>query len=134
MAMSFIFGLRACAVALGAVALSACQSHPIAPTAVPALMVASKTDAQCVAQMQGAAQRPGVARVVLTPAAFAVEDRLSIVPADTVLDAAGQPASGRLRGLPDSFRLTLNNGVCTMVREADAQTSPLTACTCVTKR
>lgn len=94
-------------------------------------MVADKTSAQCLEQMQAAAQRPGAGRVALTPAAFATEDRLSIVPADTVLDAAGQPASGRLRGVPDSFRLTLNNGVCTMVHEADAHATPLTACTCV---
>lgn len=97
-------------------------------------MVASKTDAQCVAQMQAAAQRADAGRVVLTPAAFAVADRLSIVPADTVVDATGQPAGGRLRGLPDTFRLTLNNGVCTMVRESDARASPLTACTCVAIR
>ncbi len=134
MAMSFILCLRACAVSLGTLALAACQSHPTAPIAAPALMVASKTDAQCTAQMQAAAQRQGASRVVLTPAAFAVEDRLSIVPADTVVDAAGQPASGRLRGLPDSFKLILNNGVCTMVREADAQASSLPACTCVAKR
>lgn len=134
MAMSFILSLRACALSLGAVALAACQSHPTAPIVAPALMVASKTDAQCVAQMQAAAQRQGGSRVVLTPAAFALEDRLSIVPADTVVDAASQPANGRLRGPPDSYRLTLNNGVCTMVREADAQAHPLTACTCVAKR
>ena len=62
---------------------------------------------------------------------FASEDRLSIVPSESILDSAGQPASGRTLGLPDSFRLTLNNGVCTMVREADAQATPLPACSCV---
>ena len=94
-------------------------------------MVAEKTHAQCIEQMQNAAQRPGGNRVVLTRAAFATEDRLSVVPSESILDAAGQPASGRTLGLPDSFRLTLNNGVCTLVREADAQATPLPACSCV---
>lgn len=96
-------------------------------------MVASKTNVQCITQMQVAAQRPSGRQVLLTPAAFAMEDRLTIVPGDTATDAAGQPAGGRMLGVPDSFRLTLNNGVCTMVREADAQTNPLTACTCTAK-
>ena len=109
--------------------LAACQSYPSA--AVPARMVAEKTHAQCIEQMQNAAQRPGGNRVVLTRAAFATEDRLSVVPSESILDAAGQPASGRTLGLPDSFRLTLNNGVCTLVREADAQATPLPACSCV---
>jgi hypothetical protein len=110
--------------------LTACQSYPSSAT-VPARMAAEKTSAQCIEQMQTAAQRPGAGRVALTAAAFATDDRLSIAPSDTLLDAAGHPASGRVRGLPDSFRLTLNNGVCTMVREADARATPLTACTCV---
>ncbi len=109
--------------------LAACQSYPSVP--VPARMVAEKTQAPCIEQMQNAAQRPGGGRVVLTRSAFAGEDRLNIVPSDSILDAAGQPASGRTLGVPDSFRLTLNNGVCTMVREADAQATPLSACSCV---
>lgn len=109
--------------------LAACQSYPSVP--VPARMVAEKTHAQCIEQMQDAAQRPGGSRVVLTRAAFATEDRMSIVPSDSILDAAGQPASGRTLGVADVFRLTLNSGVCTMVREADARSSPLPACTCV---
>ncbi len=113
--------------------LTACQSAP-SPGLVPARMVADTTSAQCLAQMQTAAQRPGAGRVVLTAAAFATDDRLSITPADTVLDAAGQPANGRIHGPPDSFRLTLHNGVCTMVREADGQATPLTACSCVALR
>lgn len=108
--------------------LAACQSYPSVP--VPARMVAEKTHAQCIEQMQSAAQRPDGSRVVLTRAAFATEDRLSIVPSDSILDAAGQPASGRTLGVPDVFRLTLNSGVCTMVREADARSAPLPACTC----
>lgn len=122
--------LRPGAIALGAcvLLLAACQSYPSVP--VPARMVAEKTHALCIEQMQNAAQRPGDGRVVLTRAAFATEDRLSIVPADSILDAAGQPASGRTLGVPDVFRLTLNSGVCTMVREADARSTPLPACTC----
>lgn len=117
------------AVVAGVLILTACQSYPSVP--VPARMVADKTQAQCIDQMQNAVQRPGGTRVVLTRAAFATEDRLTIGPSQSVLDAAGQPAGGRMLGVPDSFRLTLNNGVCTVVREADAQATPLPACTCV---
>ncbi len=113
--------------------MAACQSAP-SPGPVPARMVADTTSAQCIAQMQTTAQRPTAGRVVLTTAAFATDDRLSIAPADTVLDTAGQPANGRMQGLPDSFRLTLHNGVCTMVREADGKATPLTACSCVALR
>jgi len=122
--------LRPGTSALGAclLLLAACQSYPSVP--VPARMVAEKTHAQCIEQMQNAAQRPGGSRIVLTRAAFATEDRLSIVPSDSIQDAAGQPASGRTLGVPDVFRLTLNSGVCTMVREADARAAPLPACTC----
>ncbi len=108
---------------------TACQSGPTA--AVPARMVAERTTEQCLAQMQKAAQRPSAARVVLTTAAFAQSDRLSIGPAPSQLDAAGQPADGRMRGLPDSYRLTVNGGMCSMTREADAVTTPLTDCSCV---
>lgn len=80
--------------------------------------------------MQSAMQRPGGSAVVLGATAFTVEDRLSIVPSDTVSDAAGQPAIGRLLGRPDRFRLALIHGGCTLVREADAQSTPLAACTC----
>ena len=110
--------------------LTACQSYP--PSApVVARMAAPGPSAQCIEQMQTAARRAGSERVVLTRAAFATQDRLSIVPSDTVVDAAGQPANERLRGLPDSFRLTLNTGVCTMVREADGRATTLPACSCV---
>lgn len=127
--MSTFPRLGASALGTGILLLAACQSYPSAP--LPAHMVAEKTHAQCIEQMQNAAQRPGGSRVVLTRAAFATEDRLSIVPKESILDAAGQPASGRALGVPDSFRLTLNNGVCTMVREADAQATPLPSCSCV---
>ena len=117
------------AAAASVMLLAACQSYP--SVTVPARMVADKTQAQCIDQMQTAVQRPGGNRAVLTRAAFATEDRLTIVPSPSVLDAAGQPANGRMLGVPDSFRLTLNNGVCTVVREADALATPLPACTCV---
>ena len=126
-------GARAAPLLLLSLLLTACQSDP--PSApVAARMAADTTTAQCLAQIQTATQRPGAGRVVLTAAAFATDDRLSIAPADTVLDAAGQAANGRVLGLPDSFRLTRNNGVCTMVREADGQATPLTACSCVALR
>jgi hypothetical protein len=66
----------------------------------------------------------------LTPAAFATEDRLSIVTADP-LDGAGVPRSGRIRGLPDNFRLSIHHGRCVMTREQDGKTTLLDACTCV---
>jgi starvation-inducible outer membrane lipoprotein len=111
-----------------ALLLVACQSTPSAP--VPAHLVAHKTNAACIAQMQTAATRPGGKRVVLTPTAFAAEDHLSIASTDP-LDGAGLPRSGRLRDVPDSYRLTLNNGSCTMTREQGGQTTVLSACTCV---
>jgi hypothetical protein len=113
---------------VGILLLAACQSTPPAP--VPAHLVANKTNAACIAQMQNAATRPGGHRVVLTPAAFATEDHLSIAAVDPV-DAQGLPRSGRLRGVPDTYRLTLNNGSCTMTREHDGLATALTACTCV---
>ena len=128
--MNTVDCLRAGVACLVAVALCACQSHANLPTSIPALMVASQTGAQCITQMQAAAQRPNGGPVTLTSAAFSTEDRLSIVPASSVLDAAGQTANGRLIGSPDTFRLTLNQGVCTMVREADGRATALTACTC----
>lgn len=125
-----------CALAMGmcAILITACQSNPSVPS-VPAIpanarMVSEKTDALCLAQMQNAVQRRGAGRVVLTRAAFAVDNRLSIVPTETVVDAAGLPANGRTLGKPDSFRLTLENGVCSVQREADGQTTLLPACTC----
>ncbi len=106
----------------------ACQTAPSAP--LPARLVAGQTHAACIAQMQTAASRPGGNPVVLTPAAFATEDHLSIVIADP-LDAAGVPRSGRVRGTPDNFRLTLDNGRCIMTREQDGETTLLDTCSCV---
>lgn len=111
--------------------LAACSSHPPAPDAARALRVVGKKDAQCITQMQVAMERPGGSAVVLGPAAFAADDRLSVVPSESVADAAGQPAGGRLLGRPDHFRLILNQGLCTLVRETDARSTPLTACACV---
>ncbi len=132
--MTTVVFARSGIACLVAVALCACQSHANLPTSKPALMVASATGAQCIAQMQAAVQRPNGGPVVLTPAAFSTEDRLSIVPSSSVLDAAGQPGNGRLLGSPDTYRLTLNQGICTMVREADGRATALTACTCVALR
>jgi starvation-inducible outer membrane lipoprotein len=111
--------------------LAACQTAPSGP--VPAHLVASQTRSACIAQMQQAAARAGGYPVVLTPAAFATEDLLSIVTADP-LDAAGLPGSGRLRGMPDSYRLSLNAGRCVMTHERSGQAAVLDACTCVAMR
>ncbi len=111
--------------------LAACQTAPSGP--VPAHLVASRTNAACIAQMQQAAGRAGGYPVALTPAAFAAEDLLSIVAADP-LDAAGLPRSGRVRGRPDSYRLSLNSGRCVMTHEQGGHSAVLDACTCVAMR
>jgi hypothetical protein len=108
--------------------LSACQTA--ASGAVPAHLVASQTNSACIAQMQQAVLRAAGHPVVLTPAAFATDDHLGIVAADP-LDAKGLPSSGRLRGVPESYRLTLSAGRCTMTHPRSGQAAVLDACTCV---
>lgn len=127
-------GLRAGAVGVFILALCACHANPKAQEQTPAHMVVGKHQAQCIAQMQAATQTQDGEGVALTAAAFAHEDKLSIVPSQTVLDAAGQSGSGRLLGRPETYRLTLKNGICTMLREADAKATSLPACDCVAVR
>lgn len=112
--------------------LSACQTGPsAAPDAtVRAHLVVSQTNSACIAQMQQAALRSTGQPVVLTPAAFATDDHLGIVAADP-LDAKGLPSSGRLRGMPESYRLSLNAGRCVMTHPRSGQAAVLDACTCV---
>jgi hypothetical protein len=107
---------------------AACQTPSASPVA--ARMMQDKTTETCIAQMQDAAASPGSPKVVLTRAAFAAEDRLSIVPAE-LTDAAGVPRDGRQRGVPESYRLTLQDGRCIMTRERDGKAVPLPACSCV---
>jgi hypothetical protein len=87
------------------------------------------TDA-CLAQMQEAVQQSGEPRVVLGAAAFAQEDRLTVVPAE-LLDASGLPREGRIRGVPESYRLTKEGEGCVIIRERDGKAAPLPACRCV---
>jgi hypothetical protein len=108
--------------------LAACQTAPSGP--MPAHLVASQTGSACIAQMQQAALRAAGQPVVLTPAAFATDDHLGIVAADP-LDAKGLPSSGRLRGVPESYRLSLNAGRCIMTHPRSGQAAVLDACTCV---
>jgi starvation-inducible outer membrane lipoprotein len=112
--------------------LSACQMSPSGVNSgpVPAHLVASQTNSACIAQMQQAALRASGHPVVLTPAAFATDDHLDIVAADP-LDAKGLPSSGRLRGVPESYRLTLSAGRCVMTHPRSGQAAVLDACTCV---
>jgi hypothetical protein len=116
--------------------LAACQISPSrVPSAassgpVPAHLVASQTNTACIAQMQQTALRATGHPVVLTPAAFATDDHLGIVAADP-LDAKGLPGSGRLRGVPESYRLSLSGGRCTMTHPRSGQAAVLDACTCV---
>jgi hypothetical protein len=114
-----------------ALLITACQTPSAAPVA--ARMQQEKTTDACIAQMQEAAASPGSPKVVLTRAAFATDDRLSIVPAE-LTDAAGLPRDGRVRGVPDSYRLTLQDGACVMTRERDGKATPLSACGCITMK
>jgi hypothetical protein len=115
-----------------AAVLAACQQPRLAPEQ-PARMVAEQTTQACINQMQQAAMQPDGIRVVLTRAAFANDDRLSIVTAPTA-DAAGQLAQGRELGLPQSYRLNTSGGRCIMVREGDGKATVLDACSCVPLR
>jgi hypothetical protein len=112
--------------------LSGCQSAPSGAPSGPvrAHLVVSQTNSACIAQMQHAALQAAGHPVVLTPAAFATDDHLGIVAADP-LDAKGLPSSGRLRGGPESYRLSLSAGRCTMTHPRSGQAAVLDACTCV---
>ncbi len=132
--------LRAAVLASAAVwLLTACQAPHTAlasasqPTSQPARMVAAQTSQACIQQMQKAATQPDGIRVVLTRAAFASDNRLSIDTAPTT-DAAGQLGQGRELGMPQSYRLSTSGGRCTMTRESDGKAAVLDACTCVPLR
>jgi hypothetical protein len=98
--------------------------------------------------MQAAVQQEGNPRVVIGSAAFAQEDRFSIVPAE-LFDESGLnsgsaslhsfepakpdsalPRDGRIRGVPESYRLTKEGERCVMTRERDGKAVQLTACRC----
>ncbi len=118
---------RAVWTTLTALALSACQSTAQPP--VPAKLIVTANHSACLAQIQNAAKRPDGIAVVLTNAAFANTDRLSIVPAE-LRDTSGNPAQGRQRGVPDSYLLRLDSQRCVMQREGDGQSTVLSACSC----
>jgi hypothetical protein len=115
-----------------AATLAACQ-QPRLPPEQPARMVAEQTTQACINQMQQAATQPDGIRVVLTRAAFANDDRLSIDTAP-VTDAAGQLAQGRNLGVPQVYRLSTSSGRCIMARDSDSKATVLDACTCVPLR
>jgi hypothetical protein len=126
------FDMLRVAVWTGVATLAACQ-QPRLPPELPARMVAEQTTQACINQMQNAAMQPDGIRVVLTRAAFANDDRLSIVTAPT-LDAAGQLGQGRELGMPQSYRLSTSGGRCIMAREGDGKATVLDACSCVPLR
>jgi hypothetical protein len=119
--------LKFVAVALICAASSACQMPTV--KSVPARLIPDKTNAACIMQMENAATGADGIAVKLTKAAFANSDVLSLSPPD-VTGVTGTPANGRVRGGPDNFKLTLNNGRCLMTRENTGQVADLTACTC----
>ncbi len=120
--------MRQWVFAWSAVFLAGCQTT--AATRLPARMVSEKMTDACLAQMQSAVQQKGEPRVVLGNAAFAQEDRLTVVPAE-LLDESGLPRDGRIRGVPDSYRLTKEGKRCVITRERDGKAAPLTDCSCV---
>ncbi len=131
--MHYFDSLRSAVLASAATGLLAACQAPTAvssPASQAARMVAAQTTQACINQMQNAAMQPDGIRVVLTRAAFANDDRLSIVTAPTT-DAAGQLGQGRELGMPQSYRLSTSGGRCTMTRESDAKAIVLDACSCV---
>lgn len=115
--------------------LAACQAPhtAAAPASQPARMLPEQTTQACIQQMQKVATLPDGIRVVLTRAAFANDDRLSIEMAP-ITDAAGQLGQGRELGMPQSYRLSLNGERCTMTNESSSKATVLDACSCVPLR
>lgn len=97
-------------------------------------MDSEKTTTQCIEQIENAVQSEVGPRVRLTRLAFASGDRLVVVPSDATLDNAGLMASGNNRDRPDTFRLTVHKGLCSIFRETSADMMPLPACTCIALR
>jgi hypothetical protein len=107
--------------------LAGCQSAGSA--AVPARIGADRMTSACTAQMQKfITSKQGLA-TVLTPAAFAQSDSLSIVEAP-LTDKTGQLAQGRVRDMPETYRLSKGPAGCTILRESDGTSAVLDACNC----
>jgi hypothetical protein len=110
-----------------AVVLAGCQHS--APAATPAKLLPGSSQAACLKQIQSIIEKDMGEPVMLTEAAFAQSDLLSISPAP-ILDPQGRLAQGRIRGMPESYRLSKNQRGCYMLREKMKQSILLDACAC----
>ena len=111
--------------------LVGCQSSGSA--AVPARIGADRMTDACRVQMQKFITSTQGLGTVLTPAAFAQSDSLSIVEAP-LTDKTGQLAQGRERNMPQIYRLSKSTAGCTITRESDGTNTVLDGCSCVPLR
>ena len=116
---------------LNAVFLMGCQT--VGSAAVPARIGADRMTDACRVQMQKFITSAQGLGTVLTPAAFAQSDSLSIVQAP-LIDKTGQLAQGREVSMPQIYRLTKNTAGCTMTRASDGTSTLLDSCSCVPLR
>lgn len=111
--------------------LAGCQSA--GSNAVPARIGADRMTDACMVQMQKFITSQQGLGTVLTAAAFAQSDSLSIVEAP-LADSTGQLAQGRIRDMPQTYRLSKSPVGCTILRESDGTNALLDACNCVPLR
>jgi hypothetical protein len=114
-------------ICLLAMILAGCQHAE--PLAAPAQLLPSRAQAVCLKQIQASIERDTREPVVLPEAVFAQSDRLSLSPAP-LLDSQGRLAQGRVRGVPESYRLSKRQNSCYLLREKTMQTTLLDACEC----
>jgi hypothetical protein len=107
--------------------LAGCQ-HP-SPVPTPAQLLPSQMQAACLKQIQASIERDIGEPVVLTEAVFAKSDVLSLSLAP-ILDPQGRLAQGRVRGIPESYRLSKRQHSCYLLREKTMQSTLLDACQC----
>ncbi len=113
------------------VLLLGCQSAGSADVpARPARMGADRISSACIVQMQNFITSKEGLGTVLTPAAFAKDNFLSIAAAP-LTDATGNLAQGRERSMPSVYRLSKSAAGCTITRESDGANALLNSCNCV---
>ncbi len=118
-------------IASSLVTLSGCQAT--GSTSVPARMDTERMTDACIVQMQNfITSRQGLG-TVLTPAAFATDNFLSIAAAP-LTDATGQLVQGRERNMPEIYRLSKSPAGCVITRDSDSTSAELNRCNCVPLR
>lgn len=105
----------------------ACQSADA--SSVPARMSEGRASTACIAQMQDFITLQQGLRTVLTHAAFADSNFLSIV-TTPLLDDNGRLAQGRERSLPTVYELSKSTAGCTITRGGTSNSLLLTSCSC----